>query len=194
MNDQEKEREIEQWLHSAISQYGSAEPREGLEGRVLANLRAEQDRLVRQRRWWWAVATVAAATVLVALLVGLQNRRPVVNHAGGKLPVKVHDAVERAPEIAYRPSVEKRMPKTVIAAPAPSRLIVAATIVEPKLEQFPSSREVPVAEEQLVQYLQTAPDAALLKPHRASEIAELHIDDLETKPLEIRRISGKPLN
>lgn len=194
MNDMEKERAIEQWLDSAIQQYGRAEPREGLETRLLAGLRAERDRLDRGSRWTWAMGAVAAAAVLAALLVGLEKKHPAINQAGGEPVVNEQHAAVPAPEIADQPPVEKRMHKTAPALRRSSRPAVAASIAEPKLEQFPSSRDVSVAEERLVQYLQTAPHAALLKPHRTSEIAKLHIDDLETEPLEIRRINEKPFN
>lgn len=194
MNDMEKERAIEQWLDSAIQQYGRTEPREGLETRLLAGLRAERGRLDRRSRWTWAMGVVAAAAVLAALLVGLQKKHPAMNQAGGKPVVNELHATVPSPEIADQPPVEKRTHKTVSAVPGSSRQPVASSIAEPKLGQFPSSREVSVAEERLVQYLQTAPDAALLKPHGTSEIAKLHIDDLETEPLEIQRINGKPFN
>ena len=41
MDPIEREREVERWLDAALTQYAKAEPRAGLEGRVLAGLRAE---------------------------------------------------------------------------------------------------------------------------------------------------------
>ena len=55
MDPNEREREVDQWLDSALRQYGKADARPGLEIRVLANLKAERDRIAAPHRWWWAL-------------------------------------------------------------------------------------------------------------------------------------------
>src|SRR5437667_4400347 len=62
---------LDQWLEAALHQYGSAEPRLGLENRILAGLAAEDSRFTARQRWSWAfMAATAAGAVVVALWVG----------------------------------------------------------------------------------------------------------------------------
>ena len=60
------EKKIDEFLDRALAEYSSASPREGLEGRILANLQATQP----QRRWLWAWVAIPAlvAILLFALL------------------------------------------------------------------------------------------------------------------------------
>ncbi len=53
MDPIKREPDIDQWLDAALSQYAKAEPRAGLEGRVLATLQAERNRVGLKRNWWW---------------------------------------------------------------------------------------------------------------------------------------------
>lgn len=191
MNDKDKERMIEHWLDAAIGQYGSTEPREGLGTRLLAGLHAEQGRLERRNRWTWALGAAAAATVLATLLVGLQKKHPAIDQAVGKPTPQELNVTVPTLEIADQFRVVNPPHKKISAA---SKSTIAASITEPKLEQFPSSREASVGEQRLVQYLQARPDAALLKPRGTGETAKLHIDELVTKPLEIQRINSESLN
>jgi hypothetical protein len=70
MADQDKERQLDDLLDSLLSQYASAEPRLGLETRVLATIRqARRTRKVRRMGlgWWWAVGAVTV--VMTAALI-----------------------------------------------------------------------------------------------------------------------------
>ena len=69
-----KQDELDRALDAALAKYAAAEPRSGLEDRVLANLRVERAG-VRDRAWWrWSVLAVLAAMVIVAL--ALRSDRP----------------------------------------------------------------------------------------------------------------------
>ena len=66
MNLDEKERFIDEWLDRTLTQYGQAEPRPGLENRVLAAVRAERVR-ARPLRWrWQPVLAALSAGLLIA--------------------------------------------------------------------------------------------------------------------------------
>ena len=68
MTGNEKEK-LDRWLNRALAEYSKAEPRSGIELRVLANLRAERRRVAeRRRRQWWMVGIAATAAVLVIVL------------------------------------------------------------------------------------------------------------------------------
>src|SRR5690349_18066034 len=130
MNRKLDEREMD----AALARYAAAEPRAGLEGRVLANLRAERGRRVAARRWLWpAVAGFALATAIVAAFVWnsrvvapvpIAQQRP---HAAGetqKAPVSSEKNV--APEPVTTARAVKR------TAEAPVRYATAASTHAPK--------------------------------------------------------------
>src|SRR5690349_9259885 len=90
-NMQPDEKRIEQWLDSALREYGATEARSGLEARVFASLRtasvAERAR-AGHRRWWMLAGSVATAAIIVALWIGWNKRDRVAHEVSGtKAPV-----------------------------------------------------------------------------------------------------------
>ncbi|MGO9346956.1 MAG: hypothetical protein ACLPZJ_11305 [Terriglobales bacterium] len=186
-----EEREVDRWLESALSQYGKAEPRTGLESRVLASLQAERKRIASQGRWWWAAGTVTAlAVILVAAWIGESDReRKPVNTAG----------TSTTPTEEFRGSIQP-VPALRMAHPAngypaspvakrgvvihPLRDLAASSA--PKLEQFPSPRNLSKKESLLVRRLneQTQKEALLETTATRAEV-DLSIDSLEIRPLQI---------
>src|SRR3954462_11112115 len=74
---EERDKQLEKLLDSALANYGTAEPLRGLEERVLGRLEGEGS----QRPWWmWAAVAVAAMVVLVMALLLHQpeQRKPAV--------------------------------------------------------------------------------------------------------------------
>ena len=67
MADQEKDKQIDKMLDSLLAGYSSAEPRPGLETRILANLRDAESR--EASRGWWGFKWLWAGAVLAALIV-----------------------------------------------------------------------------------------------------------------------------
>jgi len=60
---------LDRWLNRALAEYSQAEPRSGIELRVLANLRAQRRHIAEQRRRrWWTIGIIATAAVLVIVL------------------------------------------------------------------------------------------------------------------------------
>jgi hypothetical protein len=80
MENNERDRKLDQWLDEALSEYSAAEPRFGLEQRVLNRVHGEEQ--VRARRWnvWrWmpAFAAIAAAlTIGVAIRPVARKQAP----------------------------------------------------------------------------------------------------------------------
>lgn len=69
MENNERDRKLDQWLDEALSQYSAAEPRLGLEQRVLASVRAEERAQTGRRSWWrWMPAFAAIAAVLIVMV------------------------------------------------------------------------------------------------------------------------------
>lgn len=84
MANQEKDRkmQIDDMLDSLLASYSSAEPRPGLETRILANLRDAEKKA--PQGWWnfkWIWAGLAAAAIIVAavLISGLHRVAPPTN-------------------------------------------------------------------------------------------------------------------
>lgn len=81
MAEREQEQKLEELLDSMLAAYSVAEPRPGLETRIVANLRAQDRDEARwwSRRWLWAgasVAAIAASVVLVILLSRAVGSKP----------------------------------------------------------------------------------------------------------------------
>ena len=155
----EPKHKLDQWLDQALSDYGHAEPRTGLETRVLANLAAEKASATRRTLWPWAFASVAVAmTVVVAFWswLSIQKPRTPTKLANNKTvlqqeepPAKVKSAVQvSAPE-----PVKRVKPRQLAKATEPEKA--------PRLSQFPSVRELSTQEQLLVRYAREFPEQAL---------------------------------
>lgn len=77
MADQEKDKRMDEMLDSLLANYSSAEPRPGLENRILANLRDAEEKEAAHGWWnfkWLWVGGVAAAIIVAAVLISGQHR------------------------------------------------------------------------------------------------------------------------
>lgn len=169
------EQDVDRWLESALSRYGKGEPRTGLEGRVLAALQTERNRIVSWHGGWWA-ATAAAA--LAALVVGAwlwESDREVKpeNTAGIRTtaaPEGAHSVKSPFPGITHpagTTSAEKVVKRRRVNQPS-RELAARAT---PKLEQFPSPQPLSEQEQILMSYVANYPEtAALIAQARAEEL------------------------
>jgi hypothetical protein len=81
MTDPGKEKQLDDLLDSLLSQYASAEPRPGLETRVLARIaESRRDNEARVIGWRWLIAgaglVASAAALVVVLLVFRTEQQP----------------------------------------------------------------------------------------------------------------------
>jgi hypothetical protein len=161
MDPMDRDREVEQWLDTALRAYGKVEPRTGLESRVLANLQAEKRRLA-VRRWWWALGTAAAAvTIVAALWVGVPHRRAVPNQAAGS------ETTQQQSNAILRPLLPSRSvgtePTHITSRDNRQRNSAAAAHAdEPRLDQFPSPVPLTDQEKLLARYVREFPQRAVL--------------------------------
>jgi hypothetical protein len=183
----ERDVDVDQWLESALSQYGNAEPRTGLENRVLANLQAERNRIASRRPWWWAAgaATATAVAIAMALWAGKsgQERNPANTMGASTTTQREQRALVQsgpAPQVAHPAGeIKQRMP-----ASRSVREAVVATM--PKLDQFPTQRNLSEEESLLARLLKEQSNKeALLESTPIPEEVDLSIDSLEIRPLEI---------
>jgi len=94
MPDLDPEKPVDDLLDSLLSRYSSAEPRPGLETRILANLRQAQERKPRLWMQPWLLGAGAALVSLALLLLLLLQPRPSQHHA----PIEAHKPEQRPKE------------------------------------------------------------------------------------------------
>src|SRR5438270_3326441 len=104
--------ELDGVLDAVLAKYAAAaEPREGLQERVLANLRVERGRVPQPAWWRWAFA-VAAIAVAVAITYAWRPRpqgRPAV--VQNSSPTTPHPSIPTAKEHGSAQRVEITTPK-----------------------------------------------------------------------------------
>jgi len=165
--------QIEREMDAALARYSTAEPRSGLEGRVLANLCAERERRVVVRRWLWpAVAGFALATAIVVLAFVWSPRSVAPGPVAQEKP-NAADGTQKAPVTIEKNAVAGA---TRVAPPAkrifevPVRYATVASEKAPKLDQFPSPQPLSEQERLLMRYANADPDALLFAQARADEL------------------------
>ena len=171
MSDQEKDKQmqIDDMLDSLLANYSSAEPRPGLETRILANLReqAEKDssRGWSNFKWLWAGA-VAAIIIVAALLIGGRHRVAPPTH----VIVKTSPAIPQ-PEIqphapAVRNETVRIRPRKSLASTRPQS---AALALNERPAVFPTPTPLSEQEKLLLSYLAGTP--------REEVVAQSHPDE-----------------
>src|SRR6185369_8134435 len=110
MENNERDRKLEQWLDEALSEYSAAEPRLGLEQRVLNRVRGEEK--VRAQRWSFWKWMPAFAAIAAAAIIGVAIRPLTLQKSA---PVQMSARLEPA---APRQSSEETVAKDGAAAPA----------------------------------------------------------------------------
>jgi hypothetical protein len=169
MADQEKDKQMDKMLDSLLANYSSAEPRPGLETRILANVReaARKETAAgwRDLRWLWVGAVAAAIIVAAVLMNGRRHVAPPTN-----VVVKTSQPVLQ-PEI--RPSLPAtggkianiRRRKT--SAPVPAQDATLALNQRPAI--FPTPTPLSEQEQLLLRYLARTP--------REEVVAQSHPDE-----------------
>lgn len=177
MADREKDRkmQIDDMLDSLLTNYSSAEPRPGLETRILANLRDSEDRKA-SRGWWgfkWlgAGAAVAASIIGGVLITGKRHVAPPTH----TVVQTVQPAVQQP--VVQKPSVQSSVPAGV----SQERVIHRHKILTPELPQnttlalnhrpavFPTPTPLSEQEQLLLRYYAITP--------REEVIAQSHPDE-----------------
>jgi hypothetical protein len=176
-------------LDGVLSEDATAQPRAGLEGRVMARLQGE-----RQRRSVWSFVTwglVAAAlpVCFVVLLVWPKNMPP-VQHVK-EVPAISGSAVPK--QVAMEP--ERNQPRTVartrISVRRESKRVVDEAESLPKLDVFPTPAEVDMFP-QPVKANEGRRQLAELKSKKVGE-ALTALQQEQSEPIRIAAIEIAPL-
>ena len=195
MNPEERERRAEAWLDEAIASLRDTGPREELEKRVVAGVRAYADS--QRRRWTYLVAASAAAVLITAIALTWprsksaptpevvqkkpavetnvssssrtpsQDHQPKANHPGAPRQMEVQSAgVTRSPML--KPSFEKRE----ATFPSPASPNDQGKLLQAFLRKTPPQ------------------DVALIATRQPS-LSSLESKDLEIAPLQIADLNPK---
>jgi hypothetical protein len=148
--------ELDRVLDLALVKYAAVEPRAGLEGRVLANLRTEHRKIADRVRWKGRVAAVAMV-IVVAVMLGWRPGRPTPPIVAKRSPVTTPSALPELMETKQASRFATQVPHGRLAPP---RTKARTKAIEPKLGQFPSSRPLSHEEQLLVRYVQEFPEEA----------------------------------
>jgi hypothetical protein len=171
MSDPEKDKrmQIDDMLDSLLANYSSAEPRPGLETRILANLRDAEEKEAAHGWWnfkWLWAGVVAAAIIIAVVMISGRHRVEPPTH----MIVKTGPAVPQ-PEIqSHAPAVRN---ETVRIRPrkslAPARPRNTALALNERPAVFPTPTPLSEQEKLLLSYLAGTP--------REEVIAQSHSDE-----------------
>lgn len=162
------EDEFDRILDAALAKYASAEPRTGLEERILATLHSSEIPVSHSAWSRWRLA-LALAAVLMALLIGLRSSKPNSEVARHQTPVQL-----RSSEAEHRlgPDVDVHKHQALIDISAASTITIRRkpkVPKNPKLDVFPSPHPLSEQEEMLARYVAQFNDEAVIVARVRSE-------------------------
>ena len=169
-------------LNAVLAKYAAAEPRAGLEERILASLRAEQTH-IPDRTWWrWAIAGALAVVVVAGVALAWRwvapsqptiAKRP---QPSTQQPQKTRTQIAFLDNIAIQSHARTGIRRTSVHSPRTTNVRVS-----PKLDQFPSPQPLSEQERILASYVGKYPEHAILIARARSEA--LQRDQLEEMKL-----------
>jgi hypothetical protein len=182
MNAMDKDRSLDAVLDRALAACGDAEPRVGLENRILASLRDEDHRVARARRRFLVVGSAAAAAVLATTLwivvsgTSPPNRRTTAARVSPAVAVTTPQ--DRKSERSIRTNQIRRHERSHPKSSTEGDGL-------PKLREFPSPRPLSGQEKLLLAYISAAPDSEIkaAAAEQASHASDLQINELQIAPL-----------
>lgn len=178
MDDNEKSF-VEELLDASLRHYASSEPRPGLEGRVMAGVRARQETSRRRSAWAWVIGVAVAAAMITMLLIQWPHRQP------AQLP-----ATAKASATVSAPTVAKIAPPVHPPLLRRTPLIVPKGWVDSRPQQFPTPRPLSEQEKLLLAYTQSLESSSAAPASGAIQDSE---HDLEIPPIRITAIMIEPL-
>jgi hypothetical protein len=167
MTRNHKERFIDDLLDSGLRQYGQADPREGLENRILAGMHAATP--ARSQAWTSQYGLAVLATVLLVTI--------------GVFTARVKRIATPAPIGSQHSPVDEKPPQPVPVIVQPSHESVKASVSQHqahrlakselvKQEQFPSPQPLSEQEAMLAQYIEQFPGQARLMAQAQTQLSK----------------------
>lgn len=164
------EGELDRILDATLAKYASAEPRTGLEERILATLHSPEIS-VHRARWYWSLAAALAILVIV-LALGLRssrNRREIAHQ--NLVPTEAVPSQRRSQRLDHVNGAGRPTP-IHLAGTHPLRRKTAAP-KNPKLDQFPSPHPLSEQEQMLARYVAQFNDEAVIVARVRTEATRL---------------------
>lgn len=161
MADQDKDRQIDEMLDSLLANYSSAEPRPGLETRILANLREAEKKTPQgwwNFRWIWAGLFATAIAIAAMLINGRHRVEPTAhvivktNQPTPQPQIQPHAPI--APKEAAR--IHRRKP------PAPTLRENASLALSQRPAVFPTPTPLSEQEQLFLRYYASTPREELI--------------------------------
>ena len=185
MSEKDNNRFVDELLDAALTRHRSADPRPGLEGRVLAHLRAEP-RPAPWFRWGWLPALASVAALMLAVGAFYAARRGVPPE---RVSPRVARTAEQPPVAALSAPAEPSAPPRRLRQAAPRRrqhqpAQVAVAVAPPRRPQFPTPAPLSEQEKLLLRYVAEAPKQALLVAQANSRpLEDLRLEELRIPAL-----------
>ena len=188
------ENEIEELLDRTVEHYRSAEPRPGLERRLLAHVRSAP---APSFRWNWQIAAVAGAAALsVAALYFALWPAPSIPSPGRTTTARVAPAEEPAQPESVEPNVptgsNERAADTLRPAveslptpDRPERILAGTETAAVRRAVFPSPRTLTEQEVLLMRFLQQAPWEDVQTLARPLSARAIRFEELSAAPISI---------
>jgi len=169
-----RQNELDRMLDTALAKYAAAEPRPGLEDRVLAHLRAEHTRIPVHAWWRWSVAAVLAV-VIVAVALALRSGKSSLPVFADHSTAQMQGTQEPAKQIVS--NGERGGVRSVEPYPARNKTghhshPPVEIAIPPKLDQFPSPQPLSEQEIALARYAHQFPQEATLVARAQVEYEE----------------------
>lgn len=152
--------EFDDLLDGALKRYGEAEPRAGIEGRVLA--RITESRVRRNKAWVWALGAAAVSCLVITIaLVGNQfwTKAPTVRRNPIAAVAHKSDELASATVPAHRQESSIRRHHHSLQVRTNVPFLAADT---PRLDRFPSPQPLSEQERLLKMYVTNFPQQAAL--------------------------------
>jgi hypothetical protein len=170
---------VDEMLDASLRHYAKAEPRPGLEGRVLAEVRARQEAARRRTTWAWAVGVACLAALVTLLMIAWPRQQPAPLHMTAE-----------APAILSAPAVAKIAPPVQPPISHRPRHPATSSRVDTRPPQFPTPRPLSEQEKLLLEYVQLLKDSPAASAVNTDQDQE---HDLEIPPITIAAIKIEPL-
>jgi len=181
------EHDIEGELDAALARYAAVERREGLEQRVLANLRLENARTARCAWGRWIAAGVAVASLAV-LLIWVGGRRTLPLNAGSR-PAQ-HEVASTSAEMLAPTATEARSHREGLTERTRRTHLTDESAQEnadllPKPAQFPAPEPLTEQEKLLIQFVEQDPEDAVLVAQETKERLRREREEVEGAGLDV---------
>jgi hypothetical protein len=167
---------LDRELDATLAKFTMVEPRAGLEERILANLRAQQEHTSTRVWWRWPALVVAAAMMIVAAVSLVWRSEKPAPDAAVHRPTNVQSASQAGTPIAANNNAGPFNPVAATVAKRPARLGVhhsqSAVVSGPRLGQFPSPRPLSEEEKLLRRYVQDFPQEAVMIAKEQAEFEQ----------------------